>query len=209
MERAAVAPPIGADRLASVRPAEWIDPAKSLGPADAAVTVIIFADFLCPACRGALGSLLQYQNAHPNDVRVVYRHLPLWEIRGHESSKAAAALSEMAGEQGKFWTFAHALHSQRGQMNWTEYLELMRKLGFEPAAVEARLDDSTDRAIQNVQRDIAFAGRLGIRATPIFIVQIGTYAPASATERGLARILNSTTVVSLLAERHQLRVAQR
>jgi protein-disulfide isomerase/uncharacterized membrane protein len=208
MQRAALAPPVAADRLADVNREELVDPRKSIGPVDAAVTVITFADFLCPACRAALGSLLLYQKAHPNDVRVVYRHLPLWQIRGHETSKAAAALSEMAGERGEFWTFVHALHTHHGQMSRSEYLEFMQKFGFSADVIEKRLSAPSDSAIETVRRDIQLADRLGIQATPTFIVQVGASAPISATERGLERILNSASVVSLLVERNQVRLAQ-
>jgi protein-disulfide isomerase len=201
MERAASAPPVPAERLAKLGVPELVDPVKSIGPADAPVTVVIFADFWCPACRGALTSLLQYRKAHPQAVRVVYRHQPLWQIRGHETSKAAAALSEMAGEQGKFWAFADAVHTHRRQLTRQQYLELMQTLGFDPAAVEARLGAASDPALANVERDIALAERLGIHATPTFILKVGTYPAVSASQRGLARLLNSPVVTSILAER--------
>jgi len=208
MERSALSPPISAERLATVPATELLDPMKSIGPSDASVTIILFGDFLCPSCRSAMASLLQYQTAHSKDVRLVYRHRPLSEIQGHETSKAAAALSEMAAERGKFWAFVDAFHAHRGQMNRAEYLELMRALGFDPAAVEARLNVGAEAAILRVQRDIDLAERLDIHATPTFIVQAGTYAPVSATERGLKRLLNSPAVVSLLMAKAESRVAR-
>jgi protein-disulfide isomerase/uncharacterized membrane protein len=205
MERAALAAPVPADRLAQIKTVDLLDSANSRGPTDALITITIFADFLCPACRSALSSLLVYQQVNPRDVRLVYRHLPLWQIRGHETSKAAAALSEMAAESGKFWEFAHSIHLQPAHLTRDTYLEVMRILGYEPSAVEARLNDSTDRALISVQRDIALAEQLGIRATPTFIVQVGANAPVSATQPGLKRILNSKPVIELLMARTRAR----
>jgi uncharacterized membrane protein/thiol-disulfide isomerase/thioredoxin len=207
MEKASFAPPVSADRLARVGFADFIDPTKSLGPADAAVTVIVFADFWCPACRGAMASLQRYQSANAADVRIVYRHQPLWQIRGHETSKAAAALSEMAGEQGKFWAFSDAVHAFPRQLTREQYLELMQRLGFDPATIEPRLGNATDPAIVAVQRDIDLADRLGIHATPTFVVKVGAYPPVAATQRGLTRLLNSPAVMSILTARAAARAA--
>jgi protein-disulfide isomerase len=208
MQRAALIPPIAMERLAAIPAAVLLEPGKSIGPADAVVTVIVFADFLCPACRSELGSLLRYQQSNPNAVRVVYRHLPLAEIRGHETSKAAAALSEMAGERGQFWAFANAIHAHPGQMTRQEYLELMRTLGFEPVAVEERLGNPNDPALLSVLRDIELAEQLQIRATPTFIVQAGAAAPIATTQRGLVKVLNSPSVVSVLKRRGESSSAQ-
>jgi protein-disulfide isomerase len=201
MEKAASLPPIPAHQLADVSLEDLLDPPKTVGPADAAVTIVIFGDLLCPACRAAVTSLLSYQREHPVDIRVVYRHQPLWEIRGHETSRVAAVLSEMAGEQRRFWAFAEAVHGSRGQMNREQYLQLMRQLGFEPVTVETRLADLADRSIVNVQRDIALAEKLGIHATPTFVLKVGSYPLVSASQRGLSRLLNSAEVTSILAAR--------
>lgn len=209
MQRASLAPPIPADRLAKLGGAELLDPVKSLGPADAPVTIVIFADFWCPACRGALASILQYQKANPADVRVVYRHQPLWQIRGHATSKAAAALSEMAAEKGRFWAFSDAVHAQPRQLTRDGYLALMTQLGFIATEVETRLNQPGDPALAAVERDIALAERLGISVTPTFILKVGQQPLLAATQRGLARLLNSPMVFSLLLERQAARAAKK
>jgi protein-disulfide isomerase/uncharacterized membrane protein len=208
MELAATKSPVSAKQLARFAAGQLVDPVKSVGPQDAGVTIIVFADFMCPACRAALHSLQQFQNAHPRNVRLGYRHLPLTEIRGHEMSKAAAAVSEMAGERGRFWVFADALHADPARLNGVKYLELMQQLELDPAVVQLRLADIGDRAIANVVRDLELARELGIQATPTFIVQIGTEAPVSATPRGLARLLNSAKVTSWLSHRTHARLTE-
>jgi protein-disulfide isomerase/uncharacterized membrane protein len=205
MSRAASAPPVPAGRLAGMGPLELVDPRKSLGPADAVVTVIVFADFWCPGCRVALESLLEYQRTYPQDVRVVYRHLPLWEIRGHETSRAAAALSEMAAERGQFWDFVAAVHERRRAPDLAGYRELMASLGLDPVAAEARLTEPQDPAIEQVLEDEALAEQLEITATPTFVLLVAGHRPVSATAKSLPGWLNSATVTALLAERQRAR----
>ena len=198
MQRAALAPPIAAETLAKLPAGVLFDSANSLGPANAAVTVVVFADFLCPACRSELGSLVRYQQANPAAVRVVYRHLPLSEIPGHESSQAIAAVSEIAAEQGAFWRFTQAVHSRRVAHNEASVLGIIRELGLDGDLVFRRIRDDADAACVRVARDRALAATLGIQATPTFIVQLAGSPPVAASPKGLARLLNSPRVIMLL-----------
>lgn len=199
MERQASAPPVGTEALTQLGPGVLDDPLKAVGPASAVVTVVVFADLLCPACRDIMPSLLQYQQANPAYVRIVYRHRPLWNIRGHESSKAAAALSEIAAEAGKFWAFAHAVHVVK-PVTRNDYVGILQALQLDVGTSEARLNDPADPAIIRVQRDMGWAEQLGIHATPTFLVFVGNRTPVSATLRGLPRVLNSAAVVLALAD---------
>lgn len=203
MERLASAPPLAAESLAGVTARILDDPLKSLGPSHPAVTLVVFADLLCPACRQVMGSLLNYQQANAERVRLVYRHRPLWKLKGHELSKAAAALSEIAAEEGKFWAFAEAVHGNR-PVTRHDYLEIMSRLQLDPSASEARLNNPEDPAIVQVQRDMDLADRLGVTATPTFLVLVGNRPPISASQRSLPRILNSPLVLSALAARNDV-----
>jgi protein-disulfide isomerase len=195
MQRAADAPPVAAEMLVREEPIAFVDPAKALGPADAPITIILFGDLWCPACRGVHDSLISYQRNNPAAVRLAYRHLPLWEHSG-----AAAAISEIAAERGQFWTFAAAMYRQPELFNRDGWLGLMSGLGFDPDEIISRVADGDDPAIARLNRDIGLADRLGITATPTFIVLIGENPPISASQRTLPGILNSPQVRSLLLE---------
>jgi hypothetical protein len=203
MQRAAVSPPISARHLAGLTVDELVDPAKSHGPVDAPVTIIEFADLACWACRMAHASLTQYQHANPAGVRLVFRHLPLWQIRGHELSRAEAALGEMIAEHGKFWDFLTGVYS-RTRLDRAACLQLMQNLGFDSAVAEARAGDPGDPAIARVFRDEALAERLGINQTPTFILLVAGQHPISANPRTLPRLLNSLVVQSALARSQPL-----
>jgi cyclophilin family peptidyl-prolyl cis-trans isomerase/protein-disulfide isomerase len=79
----------------------------SLGPPDAAVTLIVYSDFQCIPCAEVAGLLKRLQARHPDELRVIYRYFPLMTI----NDKAALAVqgAEAAGLQGKFWEMHDAL----------------------------------------------------------------------------------------------------
>lgn len=46
------------------------------GPSDARMTIVEFADFLCPHCKSAAPSLKVFADSHPN-VRIIFKAFPL------------------------------------------------------------------------------------------------------------------------------------
>ena len=197
MERAASAPPIPPEKLATVPVAELLNDRNSRGPPDALIKIVIFSDLWCSVCRAVHQPLLDYQRAHPNDVAVIFRHRPVSGIRGHETSQTAAPLSEIAADGGKFWQFVEQLYREPHQLDHDGYLRLMRDLGFQSSRVEAILADAHAPPAARVQRDTALAERLGVHSTPTFVLIIGHNPPVSANHRSLATILNSPAVQAL------------
>ncbi len=86
----------------------------SVGPEDAAITIIEYSDFQCPFCKDVSLFLIDYQNKHPEDVRLVYRHFPL---NFHDKAVLAAAAANAAGDQGMF--FAAADYLFENQSEWS------------------------------------------------------------------------------------------
>jgi predicted DsbA family dithiol-disulfide isomerase len=199
MQRKANMPPIPAGRLSGLSIDDLVDPAKSIGPTNSVVTVVVFADFWCSACRMTYKPLLDFQNEHSNKVRLAYRNFPLFHLPGHQFSGTAAGLSEMAAEKGKYWDFADILHAQPTQLNPNGYLKLMETIGFSRAEVEKRLDSPDDPAVVRAEKEKAFAEKLGINSTPTYILLVEGYAPVSANPRTLPRLLSSKTISLVLA----------
>ena len=77
-----------------------VDGAPLRGAENARVTIVEFSDFQCPFCSRVTPTLKKLLEEYPDDVRVVYKHLPLpFHQRALPAAKAAVA----AGKQGKFW----------------------------------------------------------------------------------------------------------
>jgi cyclophilin family peptidyl-prolyl cis-trans isomerase/protein-disulfide isomerase len=85
--------------LAPVPPitdADW-----TRGPANAPITLLLYSDFDCKSCADLALVLNDLQALHPDDIRLVFRDIPLLTIR--EKSALAAQAAASAAEQGRFW----------------------------------------------------------------------------------------------------------
>lgn len=141
-------------------------PGHQRGPADAAVTIVMWSDFLCPYCADQAPVLDRVAAAHPGDVRLVYRHLPL---PMHAGADLAAEAAVEAGRQGKFWPFHDQLFAaSRGGLSRAVLLERGKLAGLDVGALAAALDDHRHR--DAVLADAAAALSLGANATPTLFI---------------------------------------
>ena len=101
-------------------------------PVSAAVTIVEYADFECPACRESVAVLKQLRNLYPEQVRLVHRDFPL---PAHPGGQPAAAAAHCAYEQGEFWAYHDALFSQLPMP--VEYLQLANDLKLDTRSVSA------------------------------------------------------------------------
>lgn len=92
----------------------------ALGPEDAVMTLIEYADFQCPYCSRAGLTALAFQAAHPDEVRYVYRHFPL---SFHEKAPMSAYAADAAGKQGLFFEAERWLYETQNDWTYLETLE--------------------------------------------------------------------------------------
>lgn len=140
--------------------------APSQGPADAPVAMVVFIDYACPYCRRAAEALRLLPARYPNDLRIVFRHLPL---PAHRSAEGAARAAVAAERQGKFWPFSDRLLTlERPTLGRDTFLEIARALGLDEARFLADLDGPD--AAARVREDMLHARRLGLDGTPAFFL---------------------------------------
>ena len=140
------------------------DPAApSVGPADAAVTIVEFFDYQCPYCRVVSAYLGDIQATDPR-VRVVYKE---WPILGPASGQAArTALA--AARQGRYVQFHEALMQARGIPTEALYRHAATKAGIDP---DRLLRDMKSKDIGTaLRRNDRLAKRLGFTGIPSFVV---------------------------------------
>ena len=138
----------------------------SKGPADAAVTIIEFSDFQCPFCSRALPVLDELMKRYPNDVRVVYRHMPLDRI--HPRSRAAAEASMCAEDQDGFWAFHDLLFANSKTLGDEDLKRFAAEANLDVAAWEACVSGGKFKS--KVEADAEAAREIGITGTPAFVI---------------------------------------
>lgn len=173
-----VASPVPAERLA-------LEPA--LGPADADVTIVEYADFGCPSCRAwhHAGIRDRVMETYGDRVRFEWRDFAVitpW------SPKAAEA-GQCALDQGQdaFWAF-HDLAYAHGDIREEALLSYARALPLDATAFETCLNSDRHRA--TVQRDVDEARELRLRGTPSFVLE-ERVLPGPPTYERLAAIVDA------------------
>jgi len=84
----------------------------TIGPKNAKVSIVEFSDFECPYCARAFSTVKQIKETYPNDVKIVYKHLPLSNI--HPNAQKAAEAALCARDQGKFWEMHDKMFESQG-----------------------------------------------------------------------------------------------
>ena len=103
----------------------------SRGESDAKIEVIEFSDFQCPFCARVYPTVKRIEEEYGENVRIVFKHLPL---RIHSKAQDAHAAAEAAHRQGKFWEMHDKIFGNRGQLSDARYLTYAGELGLDALA---------------------------------------------------------------------------
>ena len=136
------------------------------GSEDAPVTLIEYGDFECTYCGQAESVVRELLSTFGDDVRYVWRHLPLNDV--HQHAQLAAEASEAAAAQGRFWDMYDVLLSHQGRLRLDDVTAYAEELGLDADRVE----DELRRRVHapRVSRDVASADESGVSGTPSFFV---------------------------------------
>jgi Na+/H+ antiporter NhaA len=136
------------------------------GPDDAPVTLVEYGDFECPYCGQAERVIRELLSSHGDDVRYVWRHLPLNDV--HPSAQLAAEAAEAAAAQGRFWEMYEVLLTHQSALLPTDLEGYAQELALdvERFADELRRHDHAAR----ISDDVASADESGVNGTPTFFV---------------------------------------
>lgn len=133
----------------------------SRGPADAPVTLAVFADFNCGYCRKLNTALSTLRETYRDRLRIVYRYYPLGELDSDGGRAAVAA--QCAAEQSRFWDYHDALYTATDLKPET-LTATAKTLGLDKKAFAACLAGTA--AAARVKADIEEGNQLGITGTP-------------------------------------------
>lgn len=154
-----------------------------LGPADAEVKIVEFADFQCPFCKRVESSLDSIRRKYPRRVAVIFRHFPLRSL--HPYAFEAAIASECAAAQGMFEAYHDALFAHQDSIGTIPFDVFAKRVGI-PNMKAFRSCMEGERFRERVQQDFDAAWNAGLRATPSVIVN-GTLLPGTPSFEELDR----------------------
>lgn len=131
---------------------------------DAKVTVVEYSDFECPYCaRGAL-TMKKIKVDYGDKVNLVFKHFP---VHG-QSAVLAAAASECARDQGKFWEYHYLLFENQYKFSKSQLKGYASEQGLDTEKFESCLDSGEKNPV--VLTDMGEGQSNGVGGTPTFFV---------------------------------------
>jgi protein-disulfide isomerase len=143
-----------------------------MGPANAPVTIIEFADFECPFCARAFGTLeTMVHSTYKDKVKVIYKNYPLnshpWAIRAAIGAECARLQNPEA-----FWDFARDYYSSQGSItvkNIDDHIHgTAKRLNLDVPTLDACMAGKAAQA--RIEQDQKDGVAVGVSSTPTLFV---------------------------------------
>jgi Na+/H+ antiporter NhaA len=148
--------------------ADDVDPERDhiRGMDDGPITFVEYGDFECPYCGMAEPILRELLSKCDDDLRFVFRHLPLSDVHSHAQMAAEAA--EAAGAQGRFWDMHDLLFEHQDALTPRDLRSYAEELGLDVGRFTEDL--RRRRHAERVRDDVMSADASGVTGTPTFFI---------------------------------------
>jgi protein-disulfide isomerase len=145
------------------------------GAKTAPITIVEFSDYECPACAvfaTEFEALFDTKLVQSGKVRFAYRDFPLPQ---HANANAASLAAVCAADQGKFADFKRTLF--RAQTDWAsssaaqvleQFADYANQVGLDGAKLKSCVNSGSGQA--SIDADVAAGKRVGLNATPSFVI---------------------------------------
>jgi Na+:H+ antiporter, NhaA family len=146
-----------------------VDPKRDhvRGPDDAPVTLVEYGDFQCPYCGEAYPVVNELLARFGDQLRFVFRHMPLSDL--HPRAPFAAEAAEAAAAQDRFWEMHDRLFEHRHELEDSDLRAHAEAVGVADAErFDAELRDHAHAA--RVEEDYRSGAESGVPSTPRFFV---------------------------------------
>jgi len=147
---------------------EDVDPERDhvRGAEDAPVTLIEYGDYQCPYCGQAEEVIRELLTSFGDDVRYVWRHLPLNDV--HPNAQLAAEAAEAAAAQGEFWPMHDLLLEHQDELRPMHLRHYAEEIGLD--LDRFREDLRRREHLPRIAEDVASADESGVAGTPSFFI---------------------------------------
>jgi Na+/H+ antiporter NhaA len=147
---------------------EDVDPERDhiRGGEDALVTLVEYGDYECPFCGQAEVVVRELLVSFGDELRYVWRHLPLNDV--HPDAQLAAEAAEAAAAQGDFWGMHDKLLAHQDELTPRDLHRYAEELGLD---VNRFAHDVRDHAyVARIEEDVESADASGVAGTPSFFI---------------------------------------
>ena len=157
------------DKPYSVGVQNWeaaLDAGLRLGPEDATLQVVEFADFQCPYCARFEATVRAVRAKYPDQVAFVFAHYPLAQ---HAFAESSARAAECAHDQDRFDEMRTLLFAKQqvfGSVPWTE---MALQAGM-PNIDQFSACVNATQPLERIEQSRDVAEEIGIRGTPTILV---------------------------------------
>ena len=136
------------------------------GPENAPVVLVEFSDFQCPFCAQMPPVINEVLKAYPNEVKFVYKELPLISIHPYALGAAKAAVA--AQRQGKFWPMHDQLFANNKALQPEKLKECAQNIGLDMAKFEQDLN--SPEVQKQIEEDMKLAQQVEVSGTPSLFI---------------------------------------
>jgi len=165
-------PQLAPPSVAETGVAPSADAGVAMGSPDAPVTIVEFADYLCPHCRNfnaVTGKAIRRDFAGPGgQVRWINYDFPL-----NQASWAPALAARCAHQQGNYWQMHDVLYARSEE--WAtesnpngSFIDLAETLGMDEDAFRACLSDRS--GLQEIGAARQYGESIGVNSTPTLFI---------------------------------------
>ncbi|HEV2171198.1 MAG TPA: thioredoxin domain-containing protein [Candidatus Binatus sp.] len=144
----------------------------TLGPADAPVTIVEFADFECPYCAHTFSVMETLVNTtYKGKIKLIFKAYPLnvhpWAMKAAEAAECARMQNPAA-----FWDFARYFYSNQGSIDIKNIQQNVDKIAkqqkLDAPSLKACMDSPQTEA--RVKQDQNDGNSIRVSSTPTFFV---------------------------------------
>jgi protein-disulfide isomerase len=141
------------------------------GKVSSKVTLIEYGDFQCPGCGEEHSNIKTVIEQYKDQLQFVFRNYPLTSM--HPNAKAAAAATEAAGLQGKYWEMHNIIYES--QADWENltgdsltnmFISYAKSFGLDTTRFKTDLQSTAVSG--KISYDLALGAKAGVDATPTF-----------------------------------------
>jgi Na+/H+ antiporter NhaA len=179
--------------------ADDVDPARDhvRGATDAPVTLVEYGDYECPHCGRAEPVVRDLLHSFGDELRYVWRHLPLSDV--HPNAQLAAEAAEAAAAQGAFWEMHDKLIGHQNELAPRHLADYAKSVGLDTARFRDEL--LGHRYTERVADDVATADASGVVGTPTFFIN-GKRHHGAYNRAALASAVHAAQARAVSIKRH-------